>query len=53
MVLCKGQVGFIFGRRASGAFDVSKLDGTGISAGISYKKLTLLQKRGTYLTELR
>ena len=48
-----GEEGFIFGRRASGYFDVRKLDGTRISAGISSKKLTLLEKRKTYLTEYR
>lgn len=52
-VLCKGEVGFVFGRRSSGAFDVRRLDGTKISAGISYKKLSLLEKRKTFLTELR
>ena len=52
-VLCKGEVGFIFGRRSSGAFDVRRLDGTKISAGISYKKLSLLEKRKMFLTELR
>ena len=52
-VAFKGEVGFIFGRRASGSFDVRKLDGTKISAGISYKKLMLISKRKTYLTERR
>ena len=52
-VVCKGEEGFIFGRRSSGYFDVQKLDGTRISAGISYKKLRLLEKRRTYLTEIR
>ena len=52
-VLCKGEVGFIFGRRLSGSFDIRRLDGTKISAGISYKKLSLLEKRKTFLTELR
>ena len=52
-VLCKGEVGFIFGRRSSGSFDVRRLDGTKISASISYKKLSLLEKRKTFLTELR
>ena len=52
-VLCKGEVGFIFGRRSSGAFDVRHLDGAKISAGISYKKLLLLEKRKMFLTELR
>ena len=48
-----GEEGFIFGRRASGYFDVRKLDGKRISAGISCKKLTLVEKRKTYLTEYR
>lgn len=52
-VLCNGEVGFIFGRRSRGSFDVRKLDGTKISAGISYKKLTLLEKRKTISTERR
>ena len=52
-VLCKREVGFIFGRRSSGAFDVRRLNGTKISAGISYKKLSLLENRKMFLTELR
>lgn len=44
---------FIFGRRTSGSFDIRKLDGTKISAGISYKKLKLLEKRKTLLIERR
>ncbi|WP_423804061.1 hypothetical protein, partial [Parasutterella excrementihominis] len=52
-VACQGEEGFIFGRRSSGFFDVRKLDGTRISAGISCKKLHLLEKRRTYLTEIR
>ena len=40
-VRCEGQVGFIFGRRSIGYFDVRRL------------KLRLLQKRKSYLTELR
>lgn len=52
-VLCQGEVGFIFGRRSSGYFDVRRLDGTKISASISYKKLLLMEKRKTFLTELR
>ena len=50
-VKCNGEVGFIFGRRANGFFDIRKLDGTKISAGISHKKLQLLSRRKTYLTE--
>jgi N6-L-threonylcarbamoyladenine synthase len=52
-VICKGKEAFIFGRRTSGSFDVRRLDGTRISAGINYKKLRLLEPRTTYLTEFR
>ena len=52
-VVCQGEEGFIFGRRSSGSFDVRKLDGTRISVGISCKKLRLLEKRRTYLKEIR
>ncbi len=44
---------FIFGRRTSGMFDIRKLNGEKISAGISYKKLKLIQPRNTILTEKR
>lgn len=50
-VKCLGKEAFIFGRRTSGSFDIRTLDGTKVSAGISYKKLKLLEKRKTYLTE--
>ena len=52
-VMCKGEVGFIFGRRASGSFLVKTLDGRQLSAGISCKKLKLIVKRQTYITERR
>jgi N6-L-threonylcarbamoyladenine synthase len=52
-VLCDGIEAFVFGRRLSGSFDVRKLDGTKLSAGISYKKLHLLEKAQTILTERR
>ena len=52
-VACKGEEAFIFGRRSSGSFDVRKLDGTRVSAGLSCKKLRLLERRRTYLTEIR
>ena len=44
---------FIFGRRSSGSFDIRKLDGTKISAGVSFKRLRLLETRKTLLTERR
>lgn len=52
-IKCKGDVGFIFGRHASGSFDIRKLDGTKNSASINYKKLELISKRKTYLIERR
>jgi len=45
-----GAEGFIFGRRASGSFDVRTLDGTKLSPGIHFKKLTPLEKRKSLLT---
>ena len=50
-VLYNGVECYIFGRRSSGSFDLRLLDGTKISAGASYKKLKLLEKRKTILTE--
>lgn len=44
---------FIFGRRATGYFDLRKLDGTIIHRSASYKKLKLIQSRNTWLTERR
>ena len=52
-VKVEGKVGFIFGRRSSGYFDIRTLEGIKISAGISYKKLELIAKRKTYLKERR
>lgn len=48
-----GREGFIFGRRASGSFDIRTLDGEKLSAGIAYKKLAPIEKRRTILTERR
>ena len=44
---------FIYGRRASGYFDLRKLDGTVVHCSASYKKLKLLEPRSSYLTERR
>ena len=44
---------FIFGRRASGSFDVRHLNGTKVSAGVSYKKLRFLEPRCSLLIERR
>ena len=48
-----GQECFIFGRRSSGYFDIRRLDGTKVHAGVSYKKLRFLETRHTMLTERR
>lgn len=52
-VMYNKQERFIFARRATGRFDVRTLDGTSLSAGISYKKLRLLETRRSFLTERR
>ncbi len=46
-----GQECFIFGRRSSGYFDLRLLDGTKISAGVSYKKLRLVETASTLLID--
>lgn len=48
-----GQVGFIFGRRSSGYFDIRKLNGEVIHRSVSCKKLNLLNARKTLLLERR
>lgn len=48
-----GQVGFIFGRRSSGYFDIRKLNGEVIHRSASCKKLKLLETRKNLLTERR
>lgn len=52
-VLCNSQEGYIFGRRSSGSFDVRRLNGEKLSAGISFKKLTLLERTQNPLIERR
>lgn len=49
----KNKEAFIFGRRATGYFDIRLLDGTKISNSINCKKLKLLEKRKTVLIERR
>ena len=44
---------FVFGRRSSGHFDIRKLDGEKVHAGVPCKKLKLLEKSKHYLTERR
>ena len=52
-VLCEGYVGFILGRRTSGYFKVCTLGGTVLSTSIHCRKLRLLERRTTFLTEVR
>ena len=40
---------FVYARRASGSFDIRKMDGTKVHAGISFKKLKLLEVRKNFL----
>ena len=48
-VKCKGEEGFVFGRRSSGGFDVRKLNGEKISSNINCKKLKQLESRKALL----
>ena len=50
-VLFKNQTGFVFGRRASGYFDIRNLLGEKLSAGVSYKKLRCVETRKSLLIE--
>ena len=43
---------FIFGRRSSGYFDIRLLTGEKVSAAVSHKRLQLLERRKTFLTQL-
>ena len=45
------QVGFIYGRRQSGSFDVRTVYGERINGSISYKKLQLIETRKSWLIE--
>ena len=50
-VLFDGRECFIFGRRATGYFDLRLLDGTVVHRSANYKKLMLLNASATLLTE--
>lgn len=52
-VAYKGEECFVFGRRASGSFDIRHLSGEKVSAGVSYKKLKRLETRKSLLIEGR
>lgn len=40
---------FVYARRASGSFDIRKMDGSKVHAGISFKKLKLLEVRRNFI----
>ena len=46
-----GRIGFIFGRRSAGSFNVRALDGDVLSTGVNYNKLKLLEKRKSICIE--
>ncbi|WP_074944300.1 RNA-guided endonuclease IscB [Succinivibrio dextrinosolvens] len=46
-----GKVGFIYGRRTRGAFDIRTVYGERINGSISYKKLQLIETRKSWLIE--
>ena len=48
-VMCSGQLCYIHGRRSSGYFDIRRLDGTRVHAGIHYSHLTLVERANTNL----
>ncbi|MBQ2183058.1 MAG: HNH endonuclease [Lachnospiraceae bacterium] len=50
-VLYNGQECFITGKRTSGSFKVATFDNTVLSAGISYKKLKLIEAAKHFITE--
>lgn len=53
-VLYQGKEYFIFGRRATGYFDIRTLDGTKANNGsVSYKKLRIQDTAKAYLKEVR
>jgi N6-L-threonylcarbamoyladenine synthase len=45
--------GFVFGRRATGSFDIRKLDGKKLSAGVNCKYLHQIGYPRSVLTERR
>ena len=40
---------FVYARRTRGSFDIRKMDGTKLHAGINFKKLKLLEVRKNFL----
>lgn len=52
-VTYQGGVGFVFGRRSSGYFDLRSLDGTKIHASANCQQLKIVQRASTLLVERR
>ncbi len=48
-----GTVGFVKGRRKSGYFDISDIDGNSYDHSIRYSKLELISRADTIITEVR
>ena len=48
-VMYNGIECFVYARRASGSFDIRKIDGTKVHAGVSFKKLKFLEVRKNFL----
>jgi len=53
VALPDGRIGFVKGRRSSGYFAISDLEGNLIAPSASYKKLRLVERSSTLLTERR
>ena len=47
------QTGFIYGRRQSVSYLVQDIDGNIISSGVSYKKLSLIEKRKGWIVDFK
>ena len=52
-VRINNQTGFIYGRRQRGSYLVKDIDGNIISSGISYKKLSLIEKRKGWIVDFK
>lgn len=48
-----GKECFVFGRRTRGVFSVRLLDGTKVNTDVSWKRLKLLERSATILTEIK
>ena len=52
-VRINNQTGFIYGRRQRGSYLVKDIDGNIISSSISYKKLSLIEKRKGWIVDFK